>query len=311
MEEESASGVDVSVLAALGPTELRAVLPGFLSSFVVDPERAASNRARMAAMVAGWSDEACEAVLATLRSIGREHRVYPANPSCRVLSREWSRDVILDPVLQGVEHLAHAIERGPTIVVCNHLSYIDATATDAILAWHGHARLADRVVAAAGPKVYADLFRLVAAACLNTLPVPQSTSLGHTAKLGVRELARKAHESLESTHAALEKGHVLLLYPEGSRTRTGRLGPFLKATYRYLSCVDGISVVPMSIVGTSALMPVSDPKLHPGPVEVRFGPALVNGEDGTARELLEAAHASVASLLPERLRPPADAPPTA
>jgi 1-acyl-sn-glycerol-3-phosphate acyltransferase len=310
VEEEAASGVDVSVLADLGPSELRTVLPGFLASFVADPARAASNRARMAELVAGWSDEACRSVLSSLSRVGREHRVYDANPTCRDLSRQWSRDAVLEPVLEGVEHLRAAAARGPTIVVCNHLSYIDTTATDAVLAWHGHADLADRLVAAAGPKVYADLFRLIAASCLNTLPVPQSTSLSHTAKLGARELARKAHESLESTREALERGYVLLLYPEGSRSRSGRLGPFLKGTRRYLTCIEGAAVVPMAISGTDRLMPVGEPKLHPGPVAVRIAPALSAGPDGSARDLLEAAHAAVAALLPEALRPPPDAPAT-
>lgn len=311
MEEESASGVDVSVLTALGPAELRTVLPGFLASFVADPERAARNRARVVELVAAWSDDACRGVLDALASLGVEHRVYPADPTCRALSRDWTRDVVLDPLLEGAGHLAAAVARGPTLVVCNHLSYIDTTATDAILAWHGHADLADRLVAAAGPKVYQDLFRRLAAACLNTLPVPQSTSLSHTAKLGYKELARKAHESLDSTRAALEQGHVLLLYPEGSRTRSGHLGPFLKGTHRYLSCLDDLTVVPMAIAGTHEVMPIGDPKLHPAPVALRIGAPLAVGADGSARELLEQAHAAVAALLPPDLRPPAGAPATA
>jgi hypothetical protein len=93
-----------------------------------------------------------------------------------------------------MEHLDRATRLGPTLPVGNHLSYFDASSTDALVAWSGRTDLADRIVAAAGPKVYEDLFRLVAASCLNTLPVPQSTSFAHTAKLAPRELARKGLE---------------------------------------------------------------------------------------------------------------------
>lgn len=309
--ERSASVLDVSVVRGLDPAALRTVLPGFLASFVADPERAARNRERVGPLVAAWDDETCRSVVTLLSTLGQEHRLYPAHPACRALARAWNRDVVLDPVVEGAEHLAEARRRGPTLVVCNHLSYFDTTATDAILAWGGFAEEADRIVAAAGPKVYEDLFRLVAAASLHTLPVPQSSSFAHTARIPARELARKANESLESAAALLVEGYVLLLYPEGSRSRTGRLGPFLRGTWRYLSCVPDLAVVPMAIHGTEAVMAVGDPKLRPAPVGLKVGAARVVGRDGPPRAVLESLHGDLACLLPEQLRPAPDDPATA
>lgn len=302
-DAESRSGIDHSFLATLGPDELKLLLPGFLAGFVDDADAAARSRALTTEAMAAWSPETCRSVVQHLGAIGAEHHLYAAHPAGRTLSRVWARSVILSPTVSGAEHLAAAAAAGPTLLVCNHTSYFDTTATDAALAWSGHEALADRVVALAGPKVYADLFRRVAAGCLNTLPVPQSTTLGHTEKLAPRELARKAHESLESAAALLREGWILLLYPEGSRTRTGRLGPFLRGTHRYLGCVDGQRVVPMAIVGSDSVMPVADPKLHPGPVHLSFAPALRVGVDGTAREVLDAAHAAIEAMLPETARP--------
>jgi 1-acyl-sn-glycerol-3-phosphate acyltransferase len=198
------------------------------------------------------------------------------------------------------------------VLLCNHLSYFDTSATDAILAWAGHEDLADKLVAAAGPKVYQHLFRLLAAACLNTLPVPQSTSLAHTEKLPPRELARKAIESVESAKDLVERGYLLLMYPEGSRSRTGQLGPFLRGVQRYLSCTHPLSVVPTAIVGTEAVMPVSDPRLHPGPVALRFAEPIATEEGAAgARDTLARAHRAVQRLLPPHLRPLAIAAETA
>jgi 1-acyl-sn-glycerol-3-phosphate acyltransferase len=307
-DEESASSVDLAFLSQLGPPELRALLPGFLAGFIGDPDAAARNRARIAALVAAWTDDECRGLLAHLATLGTERHLYRASPVCRDLSREWTREVVLAPTVSGVEHLREAWNAGPTLVACNHTSYLDSNATDSALAWNGAEDLADRLVALAGPKVYADLFRRVAAGCINTLPVPQSTSFSHTEKLTPRELARRAHESLEAAVSALGEGYVLLLYPEGSRTRNGRLGPFLKGTHRYVSCVPEMRVVPAAIVGASGVMPVSDPKVRPGTVHVAFGPALRVGADGGAREVLEAAHAAVENLLPPEARPAPDAP---
>lgn len=303
-EQGGPSAIDLSVLAGLRPADLRAVLPGYLSGFVADPAAAARNRERITAVVSGWSEEVCAEVLAGMSDLGKpQHHLYPAVEKCRTLSREWSRDVVLSPELSGVEHLRASAASGPTLILGNHLSYFDTNATDAILAWAGHTDLADRMTVAAGPKVYQDLFRIVAASCLNTLPVPQSTSFAHTEKLSPRELARKATESFEAARDVMVAGYLFLLYAEGSRSRTGHLGPFLKGIHRYLSCVDGLSVVPMAIVGTERVMPVAQSRLHPGPVALRFGPPLVVGRDGSAREILAAARHAVASLLPESLRP--------
>ncbi|MEQ1507490.1 MAG: lysophospholipid acyltransferase family protein, partial [Myxococcota bacterium] len=291
----------------------RAMLPGYLSRFVADESASAHNRSRIGAMIAAWSDDQCQAVTAELAHLGDEHRLYRALPFARELAREWARDVLVEPELSGVEHLAAAAASGPTMLVGNHLSYFDTTATDAVLTWKGHGDLADRLVAAAGPKVYQELFRLFAAACLNTLPVPQSTSFAHTEKLSPRELARKATESMASSKALLDAGLLLLVYPEGSRSRTGRFGPFLRGIHRYLSCTTPLSVVPIAIAGTERVMPVADAdtRLFPGRVAIRFAPAIRVGVDGAPREALDAAHRAVAALLPEHLRPLASADETA
>ena len=303
--------MDLQALANVEPATLREVLPHWLAGFIDDPDAAARNRIQITELTRRWSDETCTEILQWLTEIGSEHRVYPAIDACRGLSRTWCRDVVLDPVVHGVEHLAQAVAAGPTMILGNHLSYFDANATDAALAWAGRADLADRLVAAAGPKVYQDLFRLIAAACLNNLPVPQSTTLGHTEKLSPRELARKALAGVNAARQAMLDGYVPLVYPEGSRTRSGQLRPFLRGVHRWLSAVEPLSVVPLALDGTDRIMPVDADRLVPGPVVLRFGQPLAVGPDGTSREVLAAANLALRELLPQRLRPPADLPPTA
>ncbi|MEZ4235033.1 MAG: lysophospholipid acyltransferase family protein [Myxococcota bacterium] len=142
--------------------------------------------------------------------------------------------------------------------------------------------------------------------------MPQSTSFAHTEKLSARELARKALESVDEAREVLGAGFLLLLYPEGSRSRTGQLGPFLRGVQRYLSSTHPLSVVPMAIIGTERVMPVDDPRLHPGPVTLRFAPPIaVEAGPRGAREGLGEAHRAVQFLLPAHLRPLAVAAETA
>jgi 1-acyl-sn-glycerol-3-phosphate acyltransferase len=303
IDEDSDPPLDRSLLTTLGPDDLRAVIPGFLAGFIGEPDAGAANKRRMQALVDGWSDDTCRDVVALLAELGTQHRVYEAHPACRVLSRSWSSDVVVEPIVNGVEHLLEARERGPVILLGNHVSYFDTSATDAILAWTGHGDIADRMVTAAGPKVYKELFRLVAAACLNTLPVPQSTSFSHTEKLAPRELARRALESVNAARSALLDGAVLLLYPEGSRSRTGQLGPFLRGVHRWVGCVDGVHVVPVAIAGTEQVMPVAEQRLYPRRVTLGFGESLEVGTDGDAHAILERAHRAIASLLPDHMQP--------
>ena len=50
-----------------------------------------------------------------------------------LLSDTLRENVLLGREVSGLEHLDAAIEAGPTLVLCNHLSYFDTQATDAAL----------------------------------------------------------------------------------------------------------------------------------------------------------------------------------
>jgi 1-acyl-sn-glycerol-3-phosphate acyltransferase len=294
--------VDLNAFAALDPAALRAMLPTFLGAAVADPARADAARAAVAALVAEWPPGTDRALLDHLAGLGEEPRLYPAFAPARAVSRAWCAAVLTDTHVEGIAHLRAAIAAGPTFLVGNHLSYFDSSAIDAVLAAAGAADLADRIVSLAGPKVYSDPFRRFATACLSTVPVPQSTQLGHTASLSPRELARQALAAIDAAHAAQRAGHALLVYAEGARTRTGRLQPFLPGVARYLKA-EGARVVPFGLVGTQRIMPVGEARIRPGPVRLLLGAPLLLDDHGGARAALDAAHDAVRDLLPPELRP--------
>lgn len=289
---------------ALTPATLRKTLPDWLGAFFADPAVGAINAQHVAAWAEAESDEALEAFLAALRTAGVAEHERLADPAGRRLTRAWSQDTHTEALVSGLEHLDEAIARGPVLMLCNHLSYIDTTATDHLLNHAGRPDLADRIVAVAGPKVFGTSFRSLAATCLSVLPSPQSAAVDDT--LSPRERVRRALQAIQRAHALLDDGKVVLLYAEGTRSRTRRLQPFLRATRRYAEH-EGLHIAPAAVTGTQQLMPVGDDQVYPTRLSLTFGPPIAVHGDGEAA--LAAGWQAVAALLPEDMQPSADTEP--
>ena len=291
--------MDLADLASLQPQHLRALVPAYLASYIEDADLRERNLERITSRVRAWSDETCEELLRRLQELGSSERLYDPHPEARGLSRDWMRDVVEDVQIEGLEHVRDV--PGPVIVIANHLSYVDSTAVDCALVWSGAEDVANSLVSIAGPKVYQDTFRRIATSCIATLPVPQSASVAtDEAAVSMREVVRRAIRSIRAAHALVLAGRRLLIFAEGSRSRTGHLGPFLSGVHRYLG-VDGAFVVPLAIVGTQHLMPVGQDRLRPGRLALTFGTPIAVG--GQPKDALEAAHGALASLLPPDQRP--------
>lgn len=74
---------------------------------------------------------------------------------------------------------------------------------------------------------------------------------------------------LAAAAALLATGHDVIVFPEGSRSRDGRLGRFRTGAAR-LAASAGAPLIPVRIDGTRELLPVHG-RLHRCPVTVRFG----------------------------------------
>jgi 1-acyl-sn-glycerol-3-phosphate acyltransferase len=60
------------------------------------------------------------------------------------------------------------------------------------------------------------------------------------------------------------------MFPEGTRSATGRLQPFKKGAF-VLAIQAGVEVVPAAISGSHEVMRKGSLLVHPGTVRVRFG----------------------------------------
>jgi len=88
-----------------------------------------------------------------------------------------------------------------------------------------------------------------------------------------RDDSRAAVDSLDTALEVLRRGDAFGIYPEGTRSRDGRL-------YRgrtgaaYLALTAKVPVVPVGLQGTQNVQPVGESRLHLAPMTIRFGPPM-------------------------------------
>lgn len=290
--------LSVQDLAALPAERVRQFLPQWIGGHVDAPETILGPmREELAAVLASLSESDLESMREAFHVAGEEFRLYPANPSARRISRGFMHHVALGGAIVGGAHLPAFLAQRRRVVVANHLSYADTQATDSVLHQQGHTDLADRLVAIAGPKVYTSAWRRIAAIGLNTRKTAQSTAVAtEQGALSPRELAVVALETIADCERRMDEGWIILLYPEGTRSRTGELQPFLRAAGRYLQ-IPGLQVMPMAQTGTGALYAVDAEKMTPHPVQVAFGPSFATDDFSGKSGALDEAERRVRALL--------------
>jgi 1-acyl-sn-glycerol-3-phosphate acyltransferase len=232
---------------------------------------------------------------------------YPSDPLARRIHRALAPRVLREgPVLHGLEHLA-AVAGKPVVILPNHLSYSDANVLEVALHQAGAGALADRLTVVAGPKVYSSLRRRFSSLCFGTIKVPQSASLStDEAVMNAREVALAARRVIQIAHERLRLGEALLVFAEGTRSRSGELQPLLPGVARYLDC-PGTWILPVGIAGSEALFPMDEGSLNPVPIDVRIGPpisaaALRDRCRGNRQAIMDAAGRAIAAQLPKKYR---------
>lgn len=120
------------------------------------------------------------------------------------------------------------------------------------------------------------------------VPVPEGRSPS-----GLRRMMRLARKSYES-------GISLMTFPEGTRTRTGKMGPFEPGVFR-MACEIGATITPVTIKGSYAHHPVGDWRFHPATIVVTLHDTIetVGMKKSDAAQLADRVRAIVALPLGE------------
>jgi 1-acyl-sn-glycerol-3-phosphate acyltransferase len=168
------------------------------------------------------------------------------------------------PVVEGA---ANVPLEGPVLLASNHLSFVDSVVIPVVAPREVVFLAKEEYFTGSGVRGWASRAWFEA---LGMVPVN-------------REDTRSAIDSLDVALEVLRRGKAFGVYPEGSRSRDGRLYRG-RTGVAQLALVSGAPIVPVGLVGTEHLQPVGArlPKL--ARVTVRFGkPITVHGEyDGVA-----------------------------
>lgn len=85
---------------------------------------------------------------------------------------------------------------------------------------------------------------------------------------------RKALKSMDEAAQQIKGGTSVILFPEGTRTRDGRMLPFKRGGF-LLAARAGVPVVPVSIIGSFSINPGGSLGLNPGrQVQILIHPAI-------------------------------------
>ncbi len=111
-----------------------------------------------------------------------------------------------------------------------------------------------------------------------------------------------AQRSVSAAAEALGLGLHIVVFPEGTRSLTGRLSSFKKGPF-FLARETQAPIVPVAISGTQGMMRKGSFAVYPGSATVELLPAILPGDYATREELMTAVRDALGRALPEEMKP--------
>ncbi len=107
--------------------------------------------------------------------------------------------------------------------------------------------------------------------------------------------------SMRRAADVMRSGLDMTVFPEGTRSPDGRLLPFKKGPF-YMAMETGVAIVPVTILGTRAIVPKGRVLITPGTATLIFHDPINPAQVGNRDELIAAVRDRVASALPAELQ---------
>jgi 1-acyl-sn-glycerol-3-phosphate acyltransferase len=143
--------------------------------------------------------------------------------------------------------------------------------------------------------------RFMAKASLFRIPVLGQAMLGGGFVPVERDKREKAVAAVEAAAGELRRGHDFLIFPEGTRSRDGRMLPLKKGPF-ILAIKAQVPIVPVAVRGTCALWPKGSMKIRAGDVTLEIlDPIPTEGLETDSRHALRD---KVQARLRERVHAP-------
>jgi 1-acyl-sn-glycerol-3-phosphate acyltransferase len=108
--------------------------------------------------------------------------------------------------------------------------------------------------------------------------------------------------SISAAGDALRSGLHMMVYPEGTRSKDGRLMPFKKGPF-FLAEETQAPIVPIAISGTQHMMRKGSVAITPGVVKLQFLDPIEPATYATREEMMAAVRAALIAALPAEMQP--------
>ena len=190
--------------------------------------------------------------------------------------RKWARSLLnlagAKVSLDGAEHVPAT---GPVLFVCNHQGYFDIP----LLLGYVHKPMA-----------------FIAKAETKKIPIISSWMTMMKCVFMKRNNLRQSFEAIEEGSRILKAGHSLVIFPEGTRSKSCQMGPFKPGSLK-LALQAQVPIVPITINGTYKLMERQGFLIRQAEVNLTIAEPILPQEETTARALANQAQEIIQSNL--------------
>lgn len=171
-----------------------------------------------------------------------------------MVTRRWARSVIWASGCPVVVHGRENIREGvPQVVASNHISWFDVFALAAVIEVPYH---------------------FVAKKELLKIPLFGAAMEGAGHITIDRSNRERAIESLRQAGEKIRRSPgAVVIFPEGTRSRNGKLQPFKKGAF-VLAAESGVAIVPTAVTGSYEIMAKGSWRIRPRTIHIHFLPPI-------------------------------------
>ena len=204
--------------------------------------------------------------------------VDPSGKRSHQVARLWSKLLcVLNGIKVEIKGLEHVNPNSAQILVANHQSFFD------IFTLSGYIPIQIRWMAKAS------LFRIPFV----------GWAMQAAGYISVdRENKRKAYQSFLTTVDKLKSGSSVVIFPEGTRSVDGKIGPFKKGSH-LLAIRSGAPMVPVAIIGTGNIIRKGSAKIFPGPVRIILLPPVIADKSKNEEAVMDEIRTAICKTIDE------------